>query len=449
MRSLYLFFVLALLVITQIVGVSLGASEELLFDYEEEELSQQWAVQGYIQVARGPLPEKISSEEVGVLGFGVMIQADKNSMFFTKQGIVPSDWRSYENLVLWIYRSPKEALQRKSSSFEVRVIESDKKTLFWRKLEVDHQGWKRFDLPLRWFGWGEGRIPRWDRVLRLVFFFRDPGEIWIDNITLVKGEGGTQISQRELSETAFPSKRPDDIRSLATNHVLLLSDSEDLDLEKLAGHFEEVAVQLKQEFSFLEESFLIGRLIVFANEIDYRSFPQRMAKRMNMFAGPAGSDSFTIHGVATSFYKNYNGGFRPVYTQSFALSLISNAAFLDNSGEWFLQGLATHYQVKFHPQDSLTAIISEGIQKKDYRLSLQRLCNGDPIPMNRSWQAMTVVEFLMNSPKYKGKFPALVRAFQDSGSTNLNPHLQNVLQANWQTLENDWIAYCKMAYIDR
>ena len=153
-------------------------------------------------------------------------------------------------------------------------------------------------------------------------------------------------------------------------------------------------------------------------------------------------------GVATSSWNPRYGSLRPVYTHEFLHVLLSSRWNLQNQGDWLQEGLATRYQLRFHPQNNISEIIQDGISAPDLHLPLEKLCNGRRIPTNRYWQAMTVVETLLHADQYKSKMADLVEAFQANGSTALESHMDTVLHSSWKQLTDDWRRPCNRLFTD-
>jgi hypothetical protein len=161
---------------------------------------------------------------------------------------------------------------------------------------------------------------------------------------------------------------------------------------------------------------------------------------------PPKADGFTFMGCATGSWKESYGTLRPTYTHEFVHALIARAALLQNRTEWFQEGLANHYQLLLHPQQGLGDVVMKGVETPGWHLPLQRLCDGDRIPVNRYWQAVTIVEMLLVSPRYRDRLADLLRAFQAAGSTDLEPHLEPILGVDWDGFTADWRVYCRATY---
>ncbi len=54
---------------------------------------------------------------------------------------------------------------------------------------------------------------------------------------------------------------------------------------------------------------------------------------------------------------------------------------------------------------------------------------------------------LLVDPKYSPRLPALIAAFQQADSTNLDRHLGPILAADWENLTADWRAHCEKKFV--
>jgi hypothetical protein len=423
-------------------------------DFEEAGLSRQWTAVGQIKLARSPLAapvdESAKPEREGPApsGFALSISAMAPSGAYTLLGVAPAKLEEAANCELWIYRSPEEAKTRPTATIEVQFLEADGKTRFWRKADLTHQGWKRVDLPLRWFHRGDGRVPSWDNVQRFGLWLRSAGEIQVDAISFRKEEGNNaELSKDDLLKTAFAASDQRDVRAKSADGLLLMTDAAELDLDQLAERLGKVRANLNEDLAFLDRSGE-APLIVFASEQEYREFPMRLAAKLNAEAAPARSDGFTMLGIATSFYDPAQGHGRPVYSHEIAHAILTDWLRMGNKGEWLHEGLATRYQLRFHPQADVSRIVAEGLADPAKRLDLAALTSGEPIPTNRYWQAATLVDMLLADPKYSARLEKLFAAIASAGSTRLDPHVGPILETDWSTFTADWRAHCEKAFVD-
>lgn len=430
-------------------GVCAGQQAEprLLFDFETGNLSESWSAIRDLSAARQELPAPIANLP-GKNTRAVHLQTEGQAGFFAKSGAVPADWRKFETLSFWVYRSPREAEKHVQTVLEVQCYEADGKARYWRKLAIDHHGWKKFSLPLKWFRWGPGRVPRWDRVSRVGFWFRDQGDLWVDQISVTAGDStsASRIGSEDLRQLAFPRTDKNRVTIANTQHVRLLTDAADLDAEKLAKHLEKVTREVFGKLDFLEKPPAPTPVVIFATREAYQAFTPRFAKQLGAAARAPTSGGFTLHGVSTSYWDADQGTLRPVYTHEYVHGLLAQAAGLPNQGEWLHEGFAVYFQLKFHPQANLAGIVREGIEKPSLHTPLNELTAGGRISLNRYWQAMTLVELLMEEPPYQRNLPKLFEAFAETGSTKLESHLPAVLQANWEKLTADWKSFCEKKY---
>ena len=189
-------------------GFAAEPGRRVLFDFEITELAADWVATGPLTAARESVPDTGGIKGLRPVGRGLAARTDQGGAVFCRSGSVPQDWRWFSELTFWVYRSPSEAKRRPKSTIEVRVLEADGKTGFWRRVDVDHSGWKEVSLPLRWFRWSTGRVARWDRIDRLGLQFRDGADLVIDTISLTLGQPGlatnADLTADDLLEVAFP-----------------------------------------------------------------------------------------------------------------------------------------------------------------------------------------------------------------------------------------------------
>jgi hypothetical protein len=425
-----------------------AARPVVLFDFEQQELGKTWGAQGPVRVARKPVPSPTAGAGLVPAGQGAEIQAAPRSVFFTREGQAPKDWRKYETLEFWVYRSPAEAQRAATSVIDVQVAEKGPHAIFSRRLDLTHQGWSKISLRLGWFRSTGGRVPRWDQIDRLQFHFRDQANIWLDSVALQQGKAdrSSELSEDELRELAFPGAGKDAVRVKRTDEVVILTNVAELELDKLATHLAKVSAAVFRDLPFLEKPATPPYLIVFRSREEYQAFPPRFAQKLSAVSGPPQSGGYTIQGIATSFWDPVQGTLRPVYTHEFVHALVERTAFLPNKTEWFQEGLANRYQLQFHPQRNWRQIVLGGLQNENQRSPLRVLCTGQPISGDHYWQAVTVMDTLLSAAPYQKKFPDLVAAFQKSGSTDLGPQLAAVLQTDWDTFEKTWRNHCQKAH---
>jgi hypothetical protein len=194
---------------------------------------------------------------------------------------------------------------------------------------------------------------------------------------------------------------------------------------------------------FLQEYARPATLLVFRTEAQYAAFTPRLGLRYQATAPRPQSGGYTILGNATSYWDELQVTLRPVYTHEFVHSVLTRGAALGNSGEWLQEGLAVHYQLKYHPQANFREIVARGIANADQHLPLEELTNGRPIQANRYWQAATLAHMLMADGKYREQFPRLMTEFAAAGSTELAPQREKILKVIWEELTADWKRHCE------
>src|SRR5439155_18020131 len=151
------------------------------------------------------------------------------------------------------------------------------------------------------------------------------------------------------------------IRTLETRDVQLLTNAKSLELECLAAQCGLVAKQMRSELLFLTEPARGPLLIVFQNAAEYRRFVRRHARRLNVPLEPPESTGFTLQGVSSSSWDEEYGSLRPVFVHEFVHGYLCRASRFPCHGEWLHEGLATYFQLKFHPQANLHEVVAKGI----------------------------------------------------------------------------------------
>ncbi len=387
-------------------------------------------------------------------GRAVRLSAPARGGFVTKGAFIGNtDWRQVKSLGLWLHRTADEAREHPSIELEIRLIEQDRQAHFWRRLEVAHIGWQQVVLPLDWFVWSQDRIPRWGHVRYLGFSLRDAGSVTIDTVWTepANEERDEFLDAADIGHIAFPPPtavtEPPRSRTLETRDVQLLTNASTLDLEQLAAHLKLAAGLVRSELPFLAEPNRGPVLIVFQSADEYRQFIPLLARRFSLRIDPPDSDGYTLEGISLSAWNDKFGTLRPVYVHEFLHGYLSRTARLPLQGDWLHEGLATHFQLRLHPQDDLPQIIAAGLSSQK-SLPLNELCDGRRISTSRYWQAATLCQLLLSEPKYRRQLTKFFERLSTANSVDLGPHLKPVWETDWTQLTADWRKHCK-AIVDK
>ncbi len=421
----------------------LAQDTKTLFDFENRALSLDWQGSGRIEASRVALDAEtlpLGEKEGRPAGYGVRLKSPGGGGLFSKGFAAPVDWRATAELELWVYRSKEEAAARNASLILVQLLSKDGATNYGRKVELSHTGWKKLELPLRFFAWGSATVPRWTRVERVGIWLRDAGDLVVDGIGIETSPDAraAELRTADLESLAFPGAKAGTVRRVDTANRLVLTDAPNFDLIQYQKHLDAVEAALMADLPFLGPPSGRPTLIVFAQDADYRQFPPKFAGLFLQVAREPRADGFTARGLAMSSWKGDKP--RPVFTHEFVHSWLSVRADLDNRGEWLQEGLASRYQLRFHPQD-LKPMVAAAMQDAKLRSPLSELANGRPIPTQRYWQAATLAGLLLESEPLRSKLPAFLKAVQATGNTDLGPHLQPVFGLEWPALEAQWREY--------
>ena len=353
---------------------------------------------------------------------------------------IPADWAGFEALRLRVYRPPEDAERMPAVTVEVWLSEVDDNAAFWHRVDLEGDGWIEVDLPLRWFRWGEGRVPQWDQLDHFGIVFRQPGIYALDEISLIPVDGAGRAhlypSPAELAELV--GDLATEVQAIERDGIALISAVPDLDAEQLLTHLAEVRVAVLTDLPFLVPPDRPIPLVILPDHEAFLAYVDRLAAAFGGEVSPPEGTGFTMAGIAVSSWKTEAGTLRPVYTHEYVHGLLSASALLPNHQEWLQEGLATRYQIRFHPQADIAGVILDGMSRPGRHKPLAELCDGGAIDQDRYWQAMTLVDLLVEHERYVPHFERLLQGFRDAGFTDLRPHVGTVLGVTWAELEQDW-----------
>ncbi|MFM9960519.1 MAG: carbohydrate binding domain-containing protein [Planctomycetaceae bacterium] len=385
--------------------------------------------------AKGPAPA----------GRAVRLSGEKGSGFVAKsKSLSEVDWRKSGTLAFWVHRSADEVKEHPTVSLDVQLIEEDRQAHFWRKLDLNHTGWKLIEMPLDWFRWSNSRIPRWDKVRSLAFLLRESSTLTFDTVWTESTETarGDFPSAELVAPIAFPKDdNAEKLRSLETRDVQLLTNAKSLDMEQLAGHLASVAKEIRREMPFLPEPDRGAVLVVFQTRDEYRQFVPRFARQLNSESNSPESAGYTVEGVSTSSWDAQYGTLRPVYTHEFVHGYLCRTLRLASHGDWLHEGLASRFQLKLHPQADFNEFIKNALKNPKAHDPLRDLCDGHRIVGNRYWQAATLCQMLLTDERYRAGWPILLERLREARSNDLGPHLEPVWQTDFDKLTIDWRAF--------
>lgn len=379
-------------------------------------------------------------------GRAVRLRGESGGGFSVNATTLANDWRQIESIGLWLHRSAEEAKEHPTVELVLRLSEEDQKASFWRRLEVSHVGWEKLVLPLEWFVWSDGRMPRWENVRRVGVELRDPGTITLDTIW---AEPSAQPrdefpATERLVKLAFPQIESSKLRTLETRDVQIVTNAKSLDLEQLGTHFGIVAKRLHRELPFLAEPSRGAVLFVFQERSDFQRFGLRHARQLNAQLEPTTAAGFTLQGISSSWWDEKRGSQRPVYTHEFVHGYLARTLPLSSTGDWLQEGLAAYVQLEFHPEENLTQLIRDGL--KSSKTPLAELCDGRRISTSRYLQAATLWKMLLSEERYRSKLKELIDRLAAANSTNLGPHLKPLWETDFDKLTADWRAFCEQTY---
>ncbi len=441
----------------------LHAADILIADFEQKSLSDQWTVAGPITAKRELVEESAKSAAQaetqqgnnGVqavpsipAGRGLVLHASGRGVVRTLPGAIDlQQIEACEELRLWIH-APTSTSDDKPVAIDLMFVEADSHAAFWRKLEIKQAGWQEYRLPLEWFRWEQGRVPEWKQVTTFAVRIKGACELMIDEIRLIDydPQAGVVATVDELAALAFPNETQ--VRRVVNDHSWLLTDVPELDLAKLQEHLDDVRQAFLQELQIKQPPAGPAKLILFSTTDQYRDFVVRFGAQLNAVAAPPKSAGYHLQGLALSTWDAKLGSLRPVYTHEYVHSLLSHAALIDSSrGDWFQEGIASMFQVRYHPQEDWRLIVRQGLERESARSPFEKLVSGEDIAMHHYWQAATFCEFLLQHAEYAPQWPQLMRQMHQRGSTDVRLILPTIYKKSWAAIEHDWHDYCHAKYV--
>lgn len=337
------------------------------------------------------------------------------------------------------------------AELELTLAEPDGRAAFRRKVEIVPDEWLTVEVPLRWMRWEQGRVPRWPEVRELQLQAGGAGLV-VRRIGWLGGANspGALPLAAEMQQLAFDDHAVQRFDQLGLR-VWSEAPQDQVAVAQLGRHLAEVRDLVVAEWGLPAQS-LDGRpptLLVFRDRASYREFVPRYAAALGAAAARPDSGGYHLQGWALSYFDPRFGTLRPVFTHEFAHSVLAHHALLDGSrSDWFHEGVAVRVQMRFHPQADLGEIVRRGLRRG--ALPLRTLCDGSSLQMQHYWQAMSVVDWLIDSGEVTPETRrALVRAMQESGDTALGPHVKPVLGLDWGQFETAWRRWNERRWRDR
>lgn len=429
--------------------IAQDAPSKVTWDFEKQALGDEWTASGKIRVERlkGTTPEKLKPKRADDLtpdGQMAKLDAEDGAYFALKKDLPRVAWERAERVSFWVSRSPEEAKRDPDCTFDLLFLDATNRTTFSRKVVVKGSGWQQVEIPLEWIAPSAGQVGSWPDVQRLAFSFREESHFSLDALQAdlaAKPRAGTALVT--MLPIAFPDTPAKGIKTAEREGYVVATNAPDCDPALMADLLKPIAEQLAKDLP-LEPQVAPGRLLIFKTREEYQKFPPRLAEQFGKEAAPPKSDGFTLLGWATSSWDEKQGLQRPVFVHEFVHSVLESRLRLANSGEWFQEGLATHYQLLKYPQKNVPQIIQDGIAREQF--DLKALTSGKPIAGTTYWQAATLCSLLVRDPAYQPQLKELVAAFRKSHSTALEPHLATVLKVDFDQLTKDWKQHCREAF---
>jgi hypothetical protein len=412
-----------------------------LFDFEGEGLQEQWTAAGTAAAAQVASTTLEGAPTDGVKEKCMTIKTTDGGMVYSRPGLFPADWRTHPALRLHLHRPASQ--KEKRLILDVMALDDEGIGQLWRRLDLEpFTGWACIDMPLRFFGPGDGRILRWDGIRRFGLRVVGAAEFSVDSISLLPpGSGPTALlDANELSGIAFGKPAGDFLKH--EKGFLLLTDVQEVDFKPLIREMEDAVARVATWLPLGDaDPSDLPVLVIFSKEDGYRDFATRYAAAIMREIARPQSDGYTINGIATAFWDPSQGLRRPTFLHEFVHSLVEKHIQLPNRSEWFQEAVANYLQYQFRPMKEYPPMITKAVVNRDFQIPLPQLCNGQPISTNQYWQCFTLFDLFVSDPTMRERLPQLIDAFRKTGNTDLGPHLEPIFATDWKTLDTRWRAF--------
>ena len=127
-----------------------AAAPTVLFDFDSGKVGDWFRLTSKGVMGLRPAPEFQGDAVAPPGGQALRVQSFPRTFLHSLDGKMPGDWSSFESLSMWVYRTEAAAARHPTTSFEVQLLQ-EQGVRFWRRVQIEHAGWQRLELPLKWF----------------------------------------------------------------------------------------------------------------------------------------------------------------------------------------------------------------------------------------------------------------------------------------------------------
>lgn len=329
---------------------------------------------------------------------------------------------------------------------EVHFSCAGRPATFWRKMSFPSGEWIDFEFPLSMFRESSSGLPEWRLVDHLYFYSRGPASFEFRSLQIEARAPrvSPDLTIGEIRDLAFPGDAGKAVITSESRPFVILTNEPRLDAPAVHLRLAELLKLVRADFPDFTPPAQPVPLIIFKTQDEYKDFWERFMMAIGATGGAPQSDGFTSHRIATSFYKEQLRD-RPVFVHEAAHALLEHYLQTNNAGEWLHEGLAARYQTMVFGQD-VRKVVQEGIARESYRNHFSELFNGKKIQLNRYWQSMSWIEFLLSDPARREKFTKLRAAFSKAGSTDIAGSARAIFNKTVDELETEWLAWAGEHY---
>jgi len=401
-------------------------------------LAGRWELYGQVTVACTPLRR---TPGVGKGGrHGLVIDAREQSGLRCKPLPESVRFEQCEVLVLRV-RAPR-AGPRDPVGFEVRLYAPDHPGWRHTRIHLTDSDWRTLRIPLRRIRPARKFALAWSCIRQVGLHFSNAVRIELDSIELHDTRpGGPDLTPEEVRALAFAGHEAR-VRTLQADPFVVLSDA-GVEPAALRRALDDLGRWMHDDLGGCE-AVCDGPLylLLFAEERTYKAFWPRLGREFGLRLPSPASAGFTYAGIAGAVCGDVGDAVRPVVIHEATHALLERMLGLAGNNDWVHEGLAARYQARFARQD-LHAFVRRGIRDRTLRLRLDLLTNGGNIDDVYTWQAASVVEWILVDPHRRAGFRCALRAMAQRGSSALGPVVQPCFGRDLMQMSREWQAWAQ------
>ncbi len=414
-------------------------------NFDSPGLSNFWRAQGALKIKRAERPSSAPSEMEG--SHVVSITAEEGrSVFFGQRAQIDSDILNFGEVELWIHRPDTAA--GTELVLEVGFHIERFPSRLWRKLPVDHTGWKAYRLPLKWFRKEGTLTPSWFDVSFMSVGFRTPGEVSLGAIKLLRSEKAHAPYMTGADWQSFVAETLPNLNTqlIETEQFIILAGDQQGDLDELAKKLKEADKAVRERFPSFFKTPTQGQkptLIITNEHEEYQRLVPKVAEAQMAGAAAPQAGGYSFDGYAFSSSGSEETPIRPVFIHEYIHALVELHARIPSRNGWLQEGVASLIQ-----DDMFSVGLKGAIQNyldggSGVYLSPVSLLGMERVSLSSYWQAAALVDMLADHPSYEGSLDNVIAHSKETHEVKITD-IEKVFGVSKETFEADYIEHLKV-----